>query len=97
MNRSEILAQLGEQSEQIRARFGIARLYLFGSAARDELREGSDIDILVGFQGPATYDGYFDLKFYLEEILGGQVDLVTEKGLRSELRPSVERDSIRVA
>lgn len=72
-------------------------LALFGSAARDELRPDSDVDVLVAFEGPATFDGYFGLKEYLEGVLGRPVGLVTEKGLRKEVRPSVEREAIRVA
>jgi uncharacterized protein len=72
-------------------------LALFGSAARDELRPESDVDVLVCFEGPATFDGYFALKNYLEGELGRPVDLVTDKGLRKEIRPNVEREAIRVA
>ena len=46
---------------------------------------------------PATFGGYMDLKFYLEDLLGRPVDLVTDKALRNELRPYVEKEMIRVA
>jgi predicted nucleotidyltransferase len=72
-------------------------LFLFGSAARDEMGEGSDVDVLVEFEGPATFRGYFDLKDYLETLLGRTVDLVTERGLKPRARRHVERDLIRVA
>ena len=91
MNRSAILKLLNEHSEQVCKRFGAKRLSLFGSAARDELREDSDIDVLVEF------DGYFDLKTYLEQLLGRPVDLVTEKGLKPRARRHVEKDLIHVA
>ncbi len=97
MNRSAILKLLNEHSEQVCKRFGAKRLSLFGSAARDELREDSDIDVLVEFDGPATFDGYFDLKTYLEQLLGRPVDLVTEKGLKPRARRHVEKDLIHVA
>lgn len=97
MNRSDVLKLLNEHREQVRERFGAKRLALFGSAARDELREDSDIDVLVEFDGPATFDGYFDLKTYLEQLLGRPVDLVTEKGLRPRARRHVEKDLIHVA
>ena len=97
MNRSEVLKLLNEHREQVRERFGAKRLALFGSAARDELRDDSDIDVLVEFDGPATFDGYFDLKTYLEQLLGRPVDLVTEKGLKPRARRHVEKDLIRVA
>jgi len=97
MKKQEILDRLHERYSEIEQRFNVQQLRLFGSAARDEHRSDSDIDILVGFKGPATLDGYMDLMFYLEELLGNKVDLVTEKGLRKEVRPNVEKDAVRVA
>jgi predicted nucleotidyltransferase len=97
MKKATILQVLAGRKEQIRQRFGVKSLSVFGSAARDEMHKGSDVDVLVQFEGPATFDGYMDLKFYLEEILGCPVDLVTDKGLRREIRPAVEQEAIRVA
>ena len=97
MNRAMILDLLNQHRDKILKRFGARHLALFGSAARDDLRDDSDIDVLVEFDGPATFDGYFDLKTYLEELLGRPVDLVTEKGLRPRARRHVEKDLIRVA
>ena len=51
----------------------------------------SDIDILVRFDRPGTSKAYFGVQFYLEDLLGHPVDLVTEKALRAEFRPYVER------
>lgn len=96
MKRQKILDLLHGHYGEIERRFDVKQLRLFGSAARDELQPDSDIDILVGFKGPATFDGYMDLMFYLEELLGTKVDLVTENGLRKEVRPNVEKDAIRV-
>lgn len=76
--------------------YGVRSLALFGSMSRDEAREGSDIDILVSFDGPATSARYFGVQFYLEDLLGHPVDLVTDKALRPELRPHVEREALRV-
>lgn len=97
MDRATVLKLLSEHSKEVRERFGAKRLALFGSAARNELREDSDIDVLVEFEGPATFDGYFNLKDYLEQVLGRSVDLVTEKGLKPRARRHVEKDLIRVA
>lgn len=97
LNRQQILAALAGRQQEISARFGVKRLALFGSAARDELRDDSDVDVLVEFEGPATYRGYFDLKDYLEGLLGRTVDLVTERGLKPRARRHVERDLVRVA
>jgi uncharacterized protein len=96
MNRAQTLKLLQDHKPHLESRFGVTRLALFGSAARDEAGPGSDIDILVDFDGPATSKRYFGVQFYLEDLLGCQVDLVTENALRSELRPYIEREAIGV-
>lgn len=83
---------LAEHKPELARRFGVMRLALFGSTARDD----SDVDILVAFDGPATSERYFGTQFYLEDLLGRPVDLVTEKALRAELRPFIEREALRV-
>jgi hypothetical protein len=75
----------------------VKSLFLFGSTARDEARPDSDIDLLVEFAGPATFDAFMDLKFYLEDLLGRRIDLVTSRSLKPRIRPSVEREAILVA
>lgn len=87
---------LSRSKEKLRSRFGVTRLALFGSIARDTANRESDIDILVAFDGPATSKRYFGVQFYLEDLLGRPVDLVTEKALRPELRPYIEQDRINV-
>ena len=77
-------------------RFGVARLALFGSIARDTAGPDSDVDILDGFDGPATSERYFGVQFYLEDLLGSSVYLVTEKALRERLRPCIKRYAIAV-
>jgi predicted nucleotidyltransferase len=96
MNRTDILQLLGAHKLTLAQRFGVIRLALFGSAARDTAGPASDVDVLVAFDGPATSARYFGLQFYLEDLLGCDVDLVTEKALQDRLRPFVERDAIRV-
>lgn len=77
-------------------RFGVTRLALFGSVAHDSSTLESDIDLLVEFDGPATSKRYFGTQFYLEDLLGCPVDLVTDKALRPELRPYIEREQVNV-
>ncbi|MFZ5472130.1 MAG: nucleotidyltransferase family protein [Myxococcota bacterium] len=96
MRRADTLATLRSRADDIR-RLGVKSLALFGSVSRDEAREGSDVDLLVDFDGPATFDRYMDLKFFLEDLLGCRVDLITRKGLRPRLRPTVEHEAIHVA
>ena len=96
MTRDATLALLRQHKGDLLQRYGVRRLSLFGSAARDDARDGSDVDLLVEFEGPASSARYFGLQFALEDLLGCPVDLVTDKALRSELRPYVERDVIHV-
>ena len=96
MNRDEVLNQLARNKPTLVARYGVNRLALFGSTVRDAARADSDIDILVSFNGPATSERYFGVQFFLEDLLGRPVDLVTDKALRRELRPFIEREAVNV-
>ena len=96
MNRERVLELLTRSKPELRARFGVIRLSLFGSTARDMPKDDSDVDVLVAFDGPATSKRYFGVQFYLEELLGCSVDLVTEKALRPELRPYIEQERVNV-
>lgn len=96
MNRADILSLLATHRGVLMQRYGAKSLSLFGSAARDELGPASDVDVLVEFDGPATFDGYFNLKDHLEGLFDRPVDLVTAKGLKPRARQHVERDLIRV-
>lgn len=96
MNRALTLQLLNQHKSELSRRFGVVELALFGSSARDEAQVDSDVDVLVRFDGPATSQRYFGVQFYLEDLLGRPVDLVTDKALRPELRPFIERDAIRV-
>lgn len=96
MRRRQVLDFLDKHKKILAQRFGVTELALFGSTARDIADERSDVDILVTFEGPATSKRYFGVQFYLEDLMGCNVDLVTHKALRSELRPYVEKDAIHV-
>ena len=95
MNRDEILKCLAEHREEL-TNLGVKSLALFGSAARGEAGPDSDLDFLVEFEGSATFDQYMNLKFFLEELLGRPVDLVTHKALKPRLRPYIEKEAVYV-
>ncbi|RJG03586.1 nucleotidyltransferase family protein [Noviherbaspirillum sedimenti] len=96
MNRAQALQLLAQSKSILAARYGVMDLALFGSTARDTAKADSDIDILVAFDGPATSARYFGVQFYLEDLFGSKVDLVTDKALRTELRPFIEREAVHV-
>ncbi len=93
----EIGAALRARANDLAARFSVTSLRLFGSHARGDAAADSDVDLIVAFSRPATFDAYMDLKFFLEDCLQRKVDLVTEKAIRPELRDRIEREAIRVA
>ncbi len=97
MRREEIIKCLRDHSEELRTKLGVRSLAVFGSFARGDARDDSDVDILVDFKERTTFDAYMDLKFYLEDILGRPVDLVTQRALRPMLRERVESEAIDVA
>ena len=96
MKKNETLKLLQTHKSELAKQFGVIKLALFGSTARDTAGPNSDVDILVEFDGPATSARYFGVQFYLEDLLGRRVDLVTEKALRPELRPFIEREALHV-
>ena len=96
MNQKEILRRL-QETRPLWQRFGAEKLALFGSVARDQARVDSDLDVLVAFTDSPTFDQYMELKFFLEDICGRSVDLVTVESIRPQLRPNIERDAIYVS
>ncbi len=94
-NRNEILRTLENRWEELRS-FGVRRLSLFGSAARDGYREGNDLDFLVEFE-EKSFDAYMDLKQYLEDLFGCEVDLVLPSTLKPRLKHRILADAVDVA
>lgn len=93
--KGDVVRQLGEAKGRFSAAFGIQALALFGSYARGAQTSESDVDVLVDMK-QATFDHYMDLKFFLEERLGANVDLVLKDTLKAGLRERVEREMISV-
>ncbi len=96
MNRSELLKRLRAHKTTLVQNFGVTELAIFGSFARDQAADDSDVDILVQFNTPTSWRQYFDTQAYLEDLLGRPVDMATDKALRAEIRPYMERDIINV-
>jgi predicted nucleotidyltransferase len=96
MTRRTVISRIRKHRAEL-TRLGVKSLSFFGSVARGEDRPGSDVDILVEFNGRATFDRYMDTKFYLEELLGRKVDLVTPKAIKPRMKPYIMQDLIHVA
>lgn len=97
MNRQDVMQILHEALPGLKERFGVQDLAIFGSVARDEGGPGSDVDVLVTFEGRTGFRAFMGLQFELESLLGTKVDLVTPKAMKPALRPRIERDLIHVA
>ncbi len=96
MKCNETLQLLCQHKAELMQCYDVNQLALFGSTVRNQARPDSDVDILVSFNGAATSKRYFGVQFYLEDLLGHSVDLVTDKALRAELRPYIEREAVHV-
>lgn len=94
MKRQHAIKLLTQCKQELKKRFGVTKLLLFGSTVRDTATDASDVDILVSFDGPTNSKRYFGLLFYLEDLLECTVDLVTEKALRPELRSYIEKEGL---
>jgi len=96
MTRRTVISRIRKHRAQL-TKLGVKSVAIFGSVARGEDQPGSDVDILVEFNGRATFDRYMDTKFYLEELLGCKVDLVTPKAIKPRMKPYIMQDLIHVA
>ena len=96
LNRDDVLDLLRQHKSIMKERFGVSEISLYGSFARDEASEDSDIDVIVKFEGRPTLMTYSRAQIYVEKLVGRSVDLAQKQDLREEIRPNVERDLINV-
>lgn len=93
--RANVLSVLDTHADELH-RLGAKSLALFGSVARGEGSDSSDIDLLVELQ-PKTFDAYMDLKLFLERILGRKVDLVLADTVKPRLRSVILAEAVRAS
>lgn len=97
MKQELVIAALSKHREEIRA-FGAASVYLYGSTRYNAARDDSDVDLFID-RDPTAPFGLLQLtglEQFLEDVLQAPVDLATRTSLHPALRPSIERDAIRV-
>ncbi len=98
MRRDEALKVLFEHKAELREKFGVRSIAVFGSTARGEVTSQSDIDVLVEFDpiaAPSLLD-FIHLKHFLSDELNGEVDLVEKNSLIPELRDAILAESVYV-
>jgi uncharacterized protein len=96
MTLQETVEMLSARMPEIRTRFSVRELAIFGSVARNEARSESNVDVLVEFTDRPTFDNYMGLKLHLEELFAANVDLAIRSDLRPSLRPRIEQEAVHV-
>jgi predicted nucleotidyltransferase len=87
----EILSKIQGLQPELKKRFSVRSIGLFGSTATGLSKKHSDVDILIELDEP-TFDHYMELKFFLEEALGRDVDLVLKDTLKPRLKSIIEKE-----
>ena len=86
MKKFEVIREiLTQHKQELRERFKVKEIGIFGSCVRNEQKKKSDVDILVEFAEPVGLFEFMDLEEYLEKLLGTKVDLVSKKALKPRI------------
>jgi hypothetical protein len=91
-NKDEILKILEELREEIRKKYKVKAIGVFGSIIRGEQKETSDIDVLVDFEDDADLFDLTGLALFLEEKLNQKVDVVSKRALREEIKEGILKE-----
>ncbi|MCU0630829.1 MAG: nucleotidyltransferase family protein [Methanoregulaceae archaeon] len=94
--RQDILSSLTKIKDEVAKEYSVKRIGVFGSVARDEQTDRSDIDLLVEFSKPVGFVHFMQLEEFLSERLGNHVDLVTPDSLKPVIRQDVLSEVIYV-
>jgi predicted nucleotidyltransferase len=96
MKREDVFDILKKNELELQS-YGVERLAIFGSVARNEAGPDSDVDILVEFIKPTGLFGLIELRLYLEKTLGTSVDIGTVDCLKEEMQQEVLRECVYVS
>ena len=94
MDKQQILNTLASRKDEIATDFKAEIKGIFGSYAQGKQNKNSDLDVLVEFLPGATLFDCVNLKMFLEEITGLEIDLVSQKAIRDELKKSIYEDLV---
>jgi Predicted nucleotidyltransferases len=90
----EIKRILNSHKEELRERYKVKEIGIFGSFVRGEQKESSDLDILVEYETVPGLLKFLELEIYLEELLGTKVDLVRKQAIRSRLKDVILKEVV---
>ncbi len=85
---------LAEYKEELRKKYRVKEIGIFGSFVRGEQRKKSDIDLLVDFEEPPSLFEFMDLEDYLSELLGLKVDLVSKDALKPRIGEKILKEVV---
>lgn len=88
------VASINLNLEELKIRFGVKKIAIFGSTARGDDTKKSDIDIIVEFNKPIGFFAFIELENYLQKMLGKRVDLTTRNSLKSAIKKSVLKEAV---
>ena len=90
--KTDILNSVAEAKDAF-AQYGVKSIGLFGSFVKDSVNESSDVDLLVDFiPEKKSFDNFMDLAFYLEELFGRKVEIVTPQSLSKHIGPHILKE-----
>ena len=82
-----------EESRVVLNRLGVKSIGLFGSFLRNEVKDDSDVDLLVDFHsGKKSFDNFMELAFYLEDLFGRKVEIITPQSLSKHIGPHILKE-----
>jgi predicted nucleotidyltransferase len=93
-HKDQILTLIKQQLPYLKKNFKVKSIGLFGSYAREEQTETSDIDMLVEFEAPVGFIKFIELENYLSDKLGAKVDLVTPDALKPLIKPQIIAEAV---
>ena len=87
---------LKKQEATIKKKYSVKKIGVFGSAIRDDFKEGSDIDVLAEFDSPVGFFDFIRLENFLSGILNRKVDLISRKALKPAIKDEILKETIYV-
>ncbi|MCD6221312.1 nucleotidyltransferase family protein [bacterium] len=92
----EIKKIIQQHKKEMKEKYGVKEIGIFGSLVRGEMKEESDVDILVEFEKPIGFFKFLELEEYLSDLIGRKVDLVSKKALKPHIGKYILEEVITV-
>jgi len=96
MNKEDVIKTISKKLSFLQQQYNVKKLGVFGSVARGEEKQGSDIDVLVGFNSSVGFFDFIRLENFLSEMLKQKVDLVTKNALKSVIKKQIIKETLYV-